>query len=87
MTRTKPLKPRDAPVHLYRGATPVRSWYRYNFAINGFSLCGVNHPLFATENALEVSCTFCKYLMRQHSIRAEEPHLPPDEYDSPLHVR
>jgi hypothetical protein len=60
-------------VHLYRGAPAVRSWSKYQQAVERWTLCGIdrssnakagNSPASATEDPSLVNCPRCRELMR-----------------------
>ena len=59
--------------HLFRGAPPVRGWSKYQETVAAWTLCGIKrkwvHGAFlalpaVTEDASQVSCRFCRQLMR-----------------------
>jgi len=58
-------------VHLFRGAPAVRSWSKYRTTDPSWTLCGIRRTkqvrekigLGCTEDALLVSCSFCRQLM------------------------
>jgi hypothetical protein len=61
------------PVHLYRGAPPVRSWSRYKITDHDWALCGVSEPARARVDAEAVTCQFCLQLMTPSHGRTPLP--------------
>lgn len=71
----KPIPQPERRPHLFRGAAAVRGWSRYRSTIERWTLCGMDRmttpkdPPLATENAVEVTCPYCRDLMRGTETR------------------
>lgn len=69
--------PRDTPVHLLRGAPPVRAWSESQTTVPDWTLCGIRMqrngqgqlPL-VVEDAAATTCEYCRCLMRTGAERA-----------------
>jgi hypothetical protein len=46
----------DPMVHLYRGAPPVRSWSKYQDAVHGWTLCGIERTFLRSRGERAVHC-------------------------------
>lgn len=63
---------RPKTAHLLRGSPCVRSWSRYQQTVPNWTLCGIDRRLGSknrarepvTEDAAEVTCRYCRILMR-----------------------
>lgn len=66
----------EQPVHLYRGAPPVRDWSKHKRTVQDWTLCGIQRrptergaAFPCVEEASAVTCCHCLSLMR--------PSVPP----------
>lgn len=59
-------------VHLYRGASPVRSWSKYKTTVKTKTLCGVDvqpkrtgvdNLIRVSEAVSDINCRFCLQLL------------------------
>lgn len=64
------------PIHLFRGASSVRGWSKYQQTATGWTPCGIRRKARrdaaeATEDPCLMSCPFCKQLMRPSALKRD----------------